>query len=256
MLVQKAYRWKRGMSGSGDRDAAGIDAREMGRRVVALSPHLDDAVFSLGATIARLARTGADVTIVTIFGGDPDSPIPAGEWDRRTGFSTAGEAAHARRIEDLRACAHVRATPVWHSFTDCQYKAGSRDDDLVAALEASLSGAETLLVPGFPLTHPDHARLTPLILRSRVFSGRLVLYSELPYGLWSGQAEVPNVMRSLVTDKLKWRGTRVAVRDVVLKLRACHAYSSQLPCFPERVAWRMSRHELVSNEVFALLDSA
>ena len=68
-------------------------------RLVVVSPHLDDAVLSLGATMASAARNGAHVTVLTVFACDPQSSAPAEWWDRAGGFRTLGEAACARREE-------------------------------------------------------------------------------------------------------------------------------------------------------------
>ena len=231
MLVQKAHRWKRRVTGTAGWDAVRLDPTEVGRDVVVLSPHLDDAVFSLGATISRLARSGA------------------GDWDRGTGFETAGEAAAARREEDRRACALLGATPIWQPFVDVQYENGATDDALLAGVRAAARDADALLVPGFPLAHPDHARIAPLVVENPEFAGKIALYAELPYALWDGSAVTPEPLRELVPAPLGWHGVEIGVRDVVLKMRACRSYTSQVPCFPERVVWRMARHELISNEV-------
>jgi LmbE family N-acetylglucosaminyl deacetylase len=249
MLVQTAHRWKRRFTSTAGWDAVRLDPADVGRDVVVLSPHLDDAVFSLGATISRLTRSGARVTVLTVFGGDPSSRVAAGDWDRRTGFETAGEAAAVRREEDRRACALLGVTPVWLQFVDVQYEDGTTDDDLLAAVRAAASDADALLVPGFPLTHPDHARITLLVVENPDFAGKIILYAELPYALWDGPAVTPEPLREVVAAPLAWSGVGVGVRDVVLKMRACRTYESQVPRFPERVVWRMARHELVSNEV-------
>jgi LmbE family N-acetylglucosaminyl deacetylase len=254
MIMRTAYRWKKRAAGVVDWDAATLDPRELGRHVVVLSPHLDDAVFSLGATMSRLGRAGAEVTALTVFGGDPESLEPAGPWDRWTGFRTAAEAAATRRVEDRKACSLLGATPIWHSFADVQYDDGSDDSDLVRALEESLPRADTLLVPGFPLTHPDHARLAPTVLRSGVFPGTVALYAELPYALWEDSPTVPEPLRELVPDGVTWRGVDAGLRDLVRKVLACRAYGSQVPCFPDRVVWLMSRYEMGSNDVIASLD--
>jgi LmbE family N-acetylglucosaminyl deacetylase len=251
VLVQKAHRWKRRVTSTAGWDAVRLRPAEIGRNVVVLSPHLDDAVFSLGATISGLSRCGARVTVLTAFGGDPSSRVAAGDWDQRTGFETAGEAAAARRGEDRRACALLGATPVWHPFVDVQYEDGTSDGDLLAVVGLVARDADTLLVPGFPLTHPDHARITPLVVANPDFAGKIALYAELPYALWSGPAVTPEPLREVVPAPPAWSGVEVSVRDVVLKMRACRTYESQVPCFPERVVWRMARHELVSNEVLA-----
>src|SRR5215208_3478625 len=49
------------------------------RHAVAVSPHLDDAVFSCGATLAGLAAGGWDVTLLTVFTAGMDA---AREHDR------------------------------------------------------------------------------------------------------------------------------------------------------------------------------
>jgi LmbE family N-acetylglucosaminyl deacetylase len=232
---------------------AGFDPSKLGRRVTVLSPHLDDAVFSIGATISRATRSGVEVTVLTVFGGDAGSSAPAGAWDRKAGFATVGESASARRREDQRACSLVSATTAWQSFPDEQYE-GPDDDTLANALAEALSNAETLLLPGFPLTHRDHARLSRLVLARGVFSRRIVLYAELPYALSMGRATVPEPLHTLVPDDLAWQPTRVGSRDIVLKARACRAYASQLPCFPKPIVWPMSRYELTSTQVVAPLE--
>ena len=154
-----------------------------GSRVVVLAPHLDDATFSLGATIAGLARATAQVSVVTVFAGDPRSSTRAGAWDRRAGFRTEGEAAHFGREEDLRACRIMGARPVWLDFSHEQYGRPDDDDAVWDAFEPLLAGADAVLAPGFPLVHRDHKRLTRLALdRARV--ARIGIYVEQPYATW------------------------------------------------------------------------
>ena len=80
--------------------------------VVIISPHLDDAALSLGATIAMLARHGVSPRVVTVMATTPTrtSP-PAG------GTSSAASRARglprARRSEDARACTVLGAEAVW-----------------------------------------------------------------------------------------------------------------------------------------------
>src|SRR5947208_5655387 len=86
--------------------------------VVVLSPHLDDAVFSLGAWLHHEARVGATLRILTVLANDPSVDRPAGSWDAECGFSSAAAAALARREEDRRACAIVGARPDWLPYGD------------------------------------------------------------------------------------------------------------------------------------------
>jgi LmbE family N-acetylglucosaminyl deacetylase len=90
----------------------------LGARVVVLSPHLDDGVFSLGAAIARTTAANGEVKVVTVFANDPASTEPPSAWDAACGFGSVGEAATVRREEDDRACRLVGAQPVWLPFAD------------------------------------------------------------------------------------------------------------------------------------------
>ena len=77
----------------------GSDLRFAGR-VVVVSPHLDDAVMSLGATIAKAVQSGTRIEVLTVFAYKPSSSEPAGPWDTRCGYETEGQAADSRRAED------------------------------------------------------------------------------------------------------------------------------------------------------------
>src|SRR5207253_2905574 len=109
--------------------------------VVVLSPHIDDAVLSLGAGIARATRSGTEVRVVTVFANDPESSDPPTDWDRAAGFSSAGEAARGRREEDRRACEIVGADPVWLPCTDDDH-GGDPRETFRAALAETLVDAE------------------------------------------------------------------------------------------------------------------
>ena len=200
--------------------------------VLALSPHLDDVVFSVGATLAHAIRHGAQVTVLTVFACDPGSREHPGSWDARAGFRSQGEAAAQRRREDERACSLLGASCRWLPFADAQYPQPFSDDDLAAALESELENPALVLIPGFPLEHPDHARLHELVL-PRIAPERTVLYVEQPYAVWTN-ATMPH----------GWSAAPAGLPDRLRKIRACRAYRSQLPLLdvpnpPTRVA----RHE-------------
>ena len=159
-------------------------SHDLGRRIAVLSAHLDDAVFSLGATIARAVRSGAEVRIVTVFANNPKSDQPASAWDHACGFGSTSEAARARREEDARACSLVGATPVWFPFRDEDHGRGDEDDEVWAAVAAQAGWADMVLVPGFPLFHPDHVWLTRTVVVRGLGPARLGFYVEQPYASW------------------------------------------------------------------------
>jgi LmbE family N-acetylglucosaminyl deacetylase len=210
---------------------------------VVFSAHLDDAVFSVGATMAAASRAGRKVRVVTAFAGDPDSTRAAGAWDRASGFRSAAEAVRRRRKEDAAACSILGAEPVWLSHEDDQYGSDVDDEALSRELEELTAG--TVLVPGFPLTHPDHARLARVVLERPDRYTDVGLYVEQPYAVWKGRPATPPTLQGKVDD-LIWVASPATPEDRRRKRRACLAYRSQLRLLVRRsplVAWRMLRYE-------------
>lgn len=182
--------------------------------IVVLSPHSDDGILSLGASMARWARRGSSVVLLTVFALDPDSRAEAEGWDRRAGFTTEGEAARARRAEDRRAAEIVGATPHWLPFGSIDFERHGSDDDVVAGLLRAIGDAEIVLVPGSPLSHPDHALLHRLVT------------SHLPVNRLADYAEQPYTFRE---RSKPFAPAPLAPRDRAAKWRALRSYRSQLP---------------------------
>jgi LmbE family N-acetylglucosaminyl deacetylase len=216
------------------------DAVELGDNVVVISPHLDDAVFSLGAAVARAARRGARVRILTVLAGDPRSQLAAGPWDFETGFRTAGEAARARREEDRRACALLGAVPLWLPHEDHQYERRV-EDAVVRAQVVAAVGDATVLLPGFPLAHQDHAWLARL-LDGAFERERVGYYVEQPYAVWAPDEPFDAV---LTTGPRCWLRASADVRSRLRKLRACRAYGSQLAHLGEGTLLAICRREVL-----------
>jgi LmbE family N-acetylglucosaminyl deacetylase len=221
---------------------------------VVLSPHLDDAAFSLGAAIHRARREGNEVVVVTVLGCDPDSGAPAGYWDRRSRFRTEGEAAATRRTEDDEALSILGATAVRFPYGDTQYERHGTDDEIWASVEPHLTGADSVLVPAYPLIHPDHAWLASLALqRLRGSAAPVALYGEQPYlvirkwwEVWKRPLEIgPSpVLESFLGEQPEWTSIPVEQVDRDAKLRACRAYATQLPLMSRApILPRMFRYE-------------
>ena len=211
-------------------------------QVAILSPHLDDAVYSLGAAIGDGVRRGAQISLVTVFGGDPESTRPASPWDRRLGFRTAGEAAGTRRAEDRRACALVGASPVWLPFDD-EHGTPPEDDELRSSIEQAIREPDLLLVPGYPLGHPDHVRLTQTVLEWRP-AAPLALYAEQPYAAVEGAPpSLPVELSGLVPGEPEWLALEAGAAARLRKARAWRAYRSQFRHFGYRSLVTVMRYE-------------
>jgi LmbE family N-acetylglucosaminyl deacetylase len=218
----------------------------LGGRVVVVSPHLDDAAFSLGATLAGASRAGAEVTVLTVFACNPDSEAPAAWWDRKAGFASLGEAARARRAEDVRACEAIGARPEWLPFNDASYEEERDDDRIWNAVARAADGADAVLLPGAPLVHVDHAWVHEL-LRRRPLPGapRLGVYVEQPYRWRKRRQPLP---------ELDWRHRRGSPADRRAKRLAFEAYESQLPLFGIQPRRRIALYEaLQGGEALAWL---
>lgn len=151
------------------------------RRVLVVSPHLDDAVFSLGATIHNMVASGLAVDLVTVFAGNPERSGPPSHWDGARNVATAVEATAQRRDEDRTAAAVVGATPHWLPFDDQAYLAARDPEVVLAALQPYLDGAEAVFLAGWPLSHPDHEWCSQLVLERYVGDAPLIFYAEWPY---------------------------------------------------------------------------
>ena len=202
------------------------------RRVVVVSPHFDDAVMSLGALIAQSVRTGVEVEVLTVFGGDPTSKAPADPWDHASGFRTEGQAASARREEDQLACASLQVTPVWLPFGAEAYDRRGSEEDIWTAVCNAIRGADCVLLPGYPLAHRDHAELTKLLLRKGLSCLRTALYMEQPYSFYERKNRIhPAMVPALATvlrDPPVWTRLPVDRANRRAKIRAIKSYRSQL----------------------------
>jgi LmbE family N-acetylglucosaminyl deacetylase len=196
---------------------------------VVVSPHLDDGVLSLGASIASWSRSGANVELLTVLGCDPDSTTPAGGWDGRGGFATEGESALARRDEDRRASVEIGAMPVWLPFGSVDYERHGDAGDVRAAVADALDGADLVLLPGFPLTHPDHEWLVRTLTDGSLLRRRIALYAEQPYTRRVGEEPcVPGWLADATGRAWSFEPVHARVRERLAKWRAIRRYRSQL----------------------------
>ncbi len=192
-----------------------------------LSPHLDDGVLSLGASVRDAVQSGNQVAIVTVFAGDPHSTKPAGRWDARTGFATAGAAVTFRRDEDRKACQRLGAEAVWLPYVDGDYGGNRSADEISARLIEALLQYDAVLVPGRPLLHPDHLWLARCVSEHGIGNARIGFYAELPYDLWADTTSRATPTRPEPPGV--WTSPSLSIASRIAKWRASGDYSSQLP---------------------------
>jgi LmbE family N-acetylglucosaminyl deacetylase len=87
-----------------------------------LSPHLDDAALSCGGRIAKLARNGQKVLVVTVTAGDPlAGPLSRLARVAHRYWSLPEGAVGIRRAEDAEACTALGIQWLHWPLPDCIY---------------------------------------------------------------------------------------------------------------------------------------
>lgn len=207
------------------RTDAGIESIDLGK-ILVISPHLDDAVFSCGELIAR----HPDTTVLTVFAGLPQHPKIRTAWDVESGFFDATQAISARREEDRRALALLNATGLWLEFPDSQYGTVAALHALAERLSMAVQRADpnTVVLPA-GLHHLDHTRVHQAMLhvRKQISGVRWLMYEDAIYRRIPGQLQ-----KRLV--RLAWSGieaTPASMADcgeALIKRHAVQCYVSQL----------------------------
>ena len=225
----------------------------MGDAFVFVSPHLDDAVYSCGATIKKLAAAGHVVKVVTLFSGSPTGPLSefANELHSRWVSSHSKDQVdptELRRVEDKVACQILGAECVHLDFLDCIYRKSGRRwlydseqaifgpvanadteiaNSVAAAISVVLADLPEVKIFG-PLgigNHVDHQFTHQLLTNVFTSTYDVFFYEDYPYS--------DSLNLSTVLDLEKWeRTTEVVTRkDIEAKVEAICAYKSQFQTF-------------------------
>ena len=196
-----------------------------------MSPHLDDAVFSVGASLAGLVDAGHDVTVVTCFtAGVPDPTGFALACQTDKGLAPDVDYMALRRAEDAAATAVLGASPVHLPLREAPHRgydsapalfAGVHPDDVawqdvLAALGSY--DADLWLAPQGLGSHVDHLQ----VVRAVAELDRPTLWwRDAPYALRSpGALPSPDLPTALVEVALP--------EDRRRRGDACACYATQL----------------------------
>ena len=219
---------------------------------IVLSPHLDDAVLSLGGLIDK-AGPGRSL-VVTFMAGTPVSPLGT-DWDGRSGFTDSTVAMKSRLAEDRLAASMIGASVRHYGYLDFQYRTDT-DSKKEAALkdrikrdietlidenhdkDVSIYGPAAFGPGGTP--HPDHQLLHDAFMAVATEAGkpaaRYFIYEDFPY--------VRQFMKENLGDpdafleRSSGKGIALARTEIDLtadelssKIAAISAYSSQAAAF-------------------------
>ncbi|WP_174301743.1 PIG-L deacetylase family protein [Caulobacter sp. S45] len=212
----------------------------MTRVVLALSPHLDDAVFSAGGGLAARAEAGWRVVVATLFTGGVDAPkgfALACQLDK--GLGPEIDYMALRRGEDEAACAalglHAVHLPLleaphrdYHSAAEL-FRAPHADDPAREALGPALAelieahGPDEVWAPRALGGHVDHV-LVHRATRASASAARLCWWTDWPYA----DRPAPADPESPTVAALAWEDEALSAAARTRKADACAAYGSQL----------------------------
>ena len=216
------------------------------KRLIVISPHLDDAVLSV-AGLLRAASARAQV-LTAFTEADPQHGMA---WAQAAGFADAREEHAARREEDLRAmqslgCGHVHAGLRSGELTDKTAQVFLRGlldtqapepSDALFLLPAASGGTRPytwfqklrnrlLRMPFGAPAHPEHLQVRDQLWK--VLSGRAArvgFYADLPYAWRQSDASIQAELEARTARPLEAIHIRADLKD---KLAATWHYPSQM----------------------------
>ena len=208
--------------------------------LLALSPHLDDAVFSAGAALAARTDAGWRVVVATLLTGNVERPegfALACQLDK--GLGPEVDYMALRRAEDRRACALLGAEAVHRPLLEAPHRGYEssaelfgppHDGDpvvwpLVQALRAVMAEVEPdeVWAPRALGGHVDHVLLHRAV-RATAPPVPLRWWTDWPYA----DRPAPADPEAATVAGLTWVEEPVAPGQASRKADACAAYASQL----------------------------
>jgi len=246
-------------------DQLGVD------NVVVMSPHLDDAVYSLAGFLGAAQNR---IEVITLF--TDAAPGQSSEWGRAAGFTTNEAENLARRQEDILAMnrlgcrfQHLGLRPGEATEASISHVAKAielaQPDGLGSTLVLLPAGAggppprsrfwrlalRVMRRPGGAMPHGEHVRTRDLFWQVLAGSrARIGLYAELPYAWAHSEQKLQLHLRMVLdcqTERVQY------CPDLELKTQLVELYRSQLvPIFGQRPAYR--RRVLARNECIYVVE--
>jgi LmbE family N-acetylglucosaminyl deacetylase len=195
-------------------------------KLLVVSPHPGDAVFSCGEMIALHSGT----LVATVFSGAPSGFDKLTEWDMASGFLSAEQAIWARKQEDYAALRMLSANPLWLDFSGSDYQSSPSVPSVASVLQEVIqhNRPDTILFPA-GLFHADHflVHQAMLTVRHDYPEKNWIIYEDALYRC------VPDAMQNRLEELLQARIAYAPVEicdDITrhIKQQAIHCYASQL----------------------------
>lgn len=209
---------------------------------LAISPHLDDAAFSCGGALARLAARGWRVVLCTVFTASVEDPTGfalACQFDK--GLTVDVDYMALRRAEDARAAEALGlAPPLWLPFAEAPHRGYHSANALFAAVRSgdridesaseALRGViaeerpDLLVAPQAIGGHVDHVQVVRALQRLSP-PIPVMHWQDFPYLIRTARPPEPfrEDMAALAAVEV-----RLDPATLARKRTACRAYASQL----------------------------
>lgn len=219
--------------------------------VLLVSPHLDDAVLSVGATISAMTAAGTHVVVCTVFAGRPQPPFSPAADDFHADCGLGWDAIDQRRQEDLAALAVLGAEAVHLDFLDAIYRRAGEEwlcqrpramfdsdlppeqalmDDIARDVHCFYSRLEPSQVWTCAAVggHVDHRLTRDATVTACPERHKILLWEDLPYAF-----ESPPEPRTAAETPLA-----VESQTLQIKLDAIERYESQIHMLWPGGGWR------------------
>lgn len=225
----------------------------MKERVVFISPHLDDAVFSCGGLMAAMANQ-CDIHLLTCFTAsmpDPSGFALACQTDK--GLPDNVDYMAIRRKEDLRACHILGAETLWLNLPEAPHRGYHSAQELFGSKKHQDWVAKVLLtklravfgelrpdIVFYPLgigNHIDHIQViqTMKMIEATATNTTFWQWYDEPYlsknpKQWPGSQHLTHLEANKLPEALQQTEIIAVNIDEYLdqKMQACAAYETQL----------------------------
>ena len=161
------------------------------RKVMLVSPHLDDAVFSVGGLMAALADEGHELHLVTCFTRSVLNPTGfALECQLDKGLTPEVDYMALRRAEDAIACQRLHTKPYWLDLPEAPHRGYHSAPALFQDIAADDTVQETLL----ERLREQVGTLTPDLILSPVGIGNHVDHQQVKQAVGILQQEFTDIL--------------------------------------------------------------
>lgn len=233
------------------------------KRLWIISPHIDDAVLSMGGTIHDFITKAFELQVVYVFSKS--------SWCNETIYSGPLSQDHVttlRKAEEHRASALGRYDFTFLDFLDAPLREGytvtqlkSMVEDIEQALRYIISPSDTVFFP-LGLFHPDHILIREI---GKVFHEQqyhILFYEDMPYMTDAGvdYASLCKDLRAMGLEKLTNRIDFAAKHRMLKQYKSqvsedwigglkCYAYNPLDESYYERF-WQPAKRNVNNNDLF------